>query len=120
VSIFVELAYRWARLEEKKSYLAQLVDHGMGNRRAVKGTRSTSKLIQDNLIWQGLALAGKSIYSKKQKKRTSDFDVAHLRMVAVSLNSTKKVDCFSKILSEAPMRVKMRSVDDKDIFSAGT
>ena len=33
--------------------------------------------------------------------------VAHFKIILVSASSTKKVDSFSKMLSEAPIRVKI-------------
>ena len=46
--------------------------------------------------------------------------VANLRMVAISLISTMKVDCPPYRSSDAPMRVKMRSVSAMSAASVGT
>ncbi len=51
---------------------------------------------------------------------TSDRPVAWLRMRAVSVISTMKVDCPFCRKSDAPMRVKMRSTRPKAMASAGT
>jgi len=54
------------------------------------------------------------------KRTTSDDDVALRRIVDVSNISTINVDCPSKMLSEAPILVKIASAGDIRNDCAGT